>query len=153
MKLTAIHRDYPLVVPMLDFLSQFKSLIVLVRDEKDVAVKVEFESFCIYRSADETYALDLIPPFTEREHRHWLYETEDSPYLLDFRERNPHTDLPLKHFLILTLDTMVDVIAADRPRVSRRTDHIRGWSLRPGETAALPDRDINALLLWSGPRT
>jgi hypothetical protein len=149
-KLTAIGTDFPLALPFLDLLSQFKSLMVLVRDEND-AVKVEFETFCIYRSINESYALDLIPPTAARDQRHWLYETDASPYLIDFRERNGHAAFPVKHYLIMTLDSIVDVISFEGPKVSRRTDRIRGWSLRPGEVVNLPGKDISELLLWSGP--
>jgi hypothetical protein len=121
MGLTPLHREYELVYPRLELLTQSKSLVVLLRDEKDVHLKIEFQQFCAYRSADETYSLDMTSPLAgPRTEYHWLYETEDSEFLRQFRERNPHTgpNLDVKHFLIPTLDSIIDVIAAEPPVVS-----------------------------------
>jgi hypothetical protein len=149
MSLIPIHEEYQLVFPTFDFLTQFRSLIILIRDQNGVAIKVEFKHFCAYRSADDSYSLDLRAPSAVPGHYHWLYETEDSEFLIHFREWNENTGpgLDLKHFRIVTVGSVIDIVAAEGPIVSRRTDRIKGWSLRPGETPALPEKDIKELLL------
>lgn len=120
MSLSALHIEYQLLYPRLELLTQSKSLSIVLRGEKDVRIRVEFEHFCAYRSADETYSLDATSPLLgPRNDYHWLYRTEDSEFLTHFRERNPHTgpNLDVKHFYVLTLDSVIDVIAADSPNV------------------------------------
>lgn len=116
MSLTALHREYQLAFPKLELLTQSGSLIIFLCAQGNTRVRLTFQHFCAYRSRNETYSLDATSPLAGlRGNYHWLYVTEDSEFLLQFRERNRHTgpNLDVKHFLILTLDDIIDVVATD----------------------------------------
>lgn len=83
---------------------------------------------------------DLASRLTASENRgHWLYEVEESPLLRDFMQRNPHVDphRDVKHYLVFASSDVIDVISAEEPIVSARTDSVRGW-IRPGEKRSAP---------------
>ena len=149
MNLIPIHEEYQLVYPVLDLLTEFKSLIILIRDQSNVAVKVEFRHFCAYRSSDDSYSFDDTSPSAKPSRYHWIYDAEDSDFLIRFRKWNenwgPGPDL--RHFRIVTLSNVIDVVGAHYPIVSPRTDHIRVNSPNLGEIASLPEGDIKDLLL------
>ncbi len=127
--LTALNTEYELTEPELDELRQFRSLVILIRDQKDVGIRIEFKRFCAYRFTHESYSLDMTAPFADRYYRHWLYETQTSEFFRNFRQRNPHVNpnWRLRHFLILMSSDVIDVIGMDQPEVSLRTDDIKGW--------------------------
>ena len=149
MNLIPIREEYQLVYPILDLLTRFRSLIILIRDQSGVAIKVEFKHFCAYRSADDSYSFGPMSPSAVPSHYHGLYDAEDSDFLIHFRKWNENTGpgLDLRHFRIVTLGSVIDVVGADYPIVSPRTDRIIGWSLGPGEIGSLPEGDIKDVLL------
>jgi hypothetical protein len=59
--------------------------------------------------------------------------------LRDFMGRNPHVNphWDVKHYLVVASNDVIDVISAERPIISARTDSVRGW-IRPGEKRSAP---------------
>jgi hypothetical protein len=147
--LTPLHVHLELDRPEIDLVSQFRSLIVLLRDEQNVGVMIEFKTFYMYRSRDEANFIDEDAPRGPRSNYHWMYETSDSQCLENFKRRNQHLGLgsEVRHFIIATPNDIIDVIAYHPPEVSKRKDSIRGWTLRPEESANLPHADIQRILL------
>jgi|HubBroStandDraft_6_1064221.scaffolds.fasta_scaffold998349_1 hypothetical protein len=133
---TPLHTEIRLEHPGLDEVREFTSLIVRIRDENDVGINVEFQQALLYSKTDETYALDSLNEiFGSGGSDHWLYEVDRSRVLEDFKRRNPHHMGPHwnpRHYLVITDDEVIDVIALELPTISKRTDKIRGW-IRPGE--------------------
>jgi hypothetical protein len=127
-----LHTEIELQRPLLDELREFTSLIVRIRDENDVGINIEFRSTMLYSKSRGSYARDLEPLWASG---HWLYDISNSKLLEDFQRRNPHLHplWDLRHYVIVTDDEIINVIAAEPPIVSPRTDNIRGW-IRPGET-------------------
>jgi hypothetical protein len=122
--------------PDIDEVRDFNSLVVRIRDRNDLGVNVDFRRVLLYSKTDESYALDTVNAlFKAKANGHWLYEIGESQVLDDFKERNPHIhpDWALKHYLIVTDNDIINVVAIESPTVSNRTENIRGW-LRPGET-------------------
>ncbi len=134
MKVTPLHPEITLEHPDIDEVRDFTSLVVRIRDQNDKGINVDFERSLIYRKTDERYALDH-DVLVGRRVSHWLYETDGSEFLEDFKKRNPHIHprWDPRHYLVVTDNDVIDVIAIKPPIVSVRTDNIRGW-IRPGET-------------------
>ena len=78
---------------------------------------------------------DLASKLIASENRgHWLYDVRESPLLRDFLDRNPHVNpsWDIRHYLVVASNDVIDVISAEQPIISARTDSVRGW-IRPGE--------------------
>lgn len=135
MTVTPLHPEIVLEHPDIDEVRDFTSLIVRIRDKNDKGINVDFESYLIYRKTDESWALDHEAFVGDGVNGHWLYEIEGSEFLKNFKKRNPqlnpHWDL--RHYLVVTDNDVIDVIAIKPPTVSVRSDNIRGW-IRLGET-------------------
>ncbi len=136
--LTPVYTDIVLRRPYIDDLRDFGSLVVRIRGEHDNGINIEFHKYLIYRKMNESWAIDTTTLLCERipvgERFHWLYETRESDFLGRFKEANQHrpSHWDMKHFIIVTGDDLVEVIATDPPEISERTDTIRGW-IGPGE--------------------
>ena len=133
MTATPLRPEIVLEHPDVDEVRDFTSLTVRIRDENDKGINIDFDRYLIYRKMDETWTLDH-DTLLARSGKHWLYEIDGSEFLEDFKKRNPHADpRGLRHYLIVTDNDVIDVIANKPPTVSVRSDNIRGW-IRPGET-------------------
>jgi hypothetical protein len=133
---TPLHTEIVLAHPDVDEVRDFSSLIVRIRDENDVGINVDFERYLIYRKTDESFALDDVNALVGSGIiGHWLYEKDKSEFLEEFKKRNPHINpnWDLRHYLVVTDNDVIDVIALKPPTVWVRSDNIRRW-IRPGET-------------------
>lgn len=136
--LTPVYTEVILDRPFIDELRDFGSLVVRIRGKQDGGINIEFHNYLIYRKMNETWAIDTITLLCQRipvrERFHWLYETRESDFLARFKDANQHrpSHWQLKHFIIVTGNDLVEIIAQDRPEISERTDTIRGW-IGPGE--------------------
>jgi hypothetical protein len=137
MRFVRLYPEIALTHPDLDEVRDFTSLVIRVRDEADVGFNIEFCSYLLYSRTHESYffTCDVADELFQSEDRgHWLYEVKESPLLQHFKARNahinPHWDF--RHYLVVVDDDVIDVIAAEQPQISERTDNVRGW-IRPGE--------------------
>lgn len=138
-----LHSEIRLADPEFDEVCDFTSLLIRLRDSADRGVNVEFTSYLSYSKEDESFfsvGRDLASKLIASENRgHWLYEVEESPLLRDFLARNPHVNpnWDVKHYLVVASNDVIDVISAEQPIISARTDSVRGW-IRPGEKRSAP---------------
>jgi hypothetical protein len=135
MRFVPLHPEITLAHPDLDEVRDFTSLVIRVRDEADVGLNIEFGSYLQYIKTHESYFFsDVATELSRSENSgHWLYEVQESPLLQDFMARNPHVNpWDLRHYLVVVDSDVMDVIAAEEPIISERTDSVRGW-IRPGE--------------------
>jgi hypothetical protein len=136
--LTPVYIEIILDRPFIDELRDFGSLVVRIRGKQHSGINIEFHNYLIYRKMDESWAIDTTTLLCERipvsERFHWLYETRESEFLASFEEANQHrpSHWKLRHFIVVTGNDLVEVIAGDPPEISERTDTIRGW-IGPGE--------------------
>jgi hypothetical protein len=115
----ALHREIALIEPWLDDIRLFKGLLIRIRDKTNLVINIEFPRLLAYRFAEENYALDAVPVFSSRREFHWLYEAKNSEFLAQFCDFNPHLNpnWDLKHYVIITLNEISDVIAFDQPQI------------------------------------
>ena len=105
----------------------------------DKGVNIEFPSYLVVHQrrmkASSSIGRDLASKLIASENRgHWLYDVRESPLLRDFLDRNPHVNpsWDIRHYLVVASNDVIDVISAEQPIISARTDSVRGW-IRPGE--------------------
>jgi len=137
MRFVRLHPEIALTHPDFDEVRDFTSLVIRVRDEAGVSFNIEFRRDLFYSKTDECYFFtrDVATELSQSENSvHWLYEVQESPLLQDFKARNPHINpnWDLRHYLVVVDNEVMDVIAAEQPSISGRTDSVRGW-IRPGE--------------------
>lgn len=134
--LTPLHREIVQEDTDIDELRDFTSLVIKIRDRNDFGINIEFERYLLYSKSDETWAGDTLKAMREAAGvpLHWLYLVEESNFLERFKERNPHlhSEWDVKHYVVVTSNDVIDVIAVKPPKVSIRSDNVRGW-IRPGE--------------------
>jgi hypothetical protein len=137
-----LHPEITLTNPNVDEVCDFTSLLIRIRDRSDRGVNIEFPSYLSYSKSDESFFFmrDLASKLIASENRgHWLYDVQESPLLRDFMARNPHVNpnWDARHYLVVTDNDVIDVIAWEQPIISERTDSVRGW-IRPGEERSAP---------------
>jgi hypothetical protein len=142
-RIVRLHPEITLTTPEFDEVCDFTSLLIRLRDCADKGVNVEFPSYLSYSKSDESFfsiGRDLASKLIASENRgHWFYDVRESPLLRDFLERNPHVNpsWDVRHYLVVASNDVIDVISAEQPIISTRTDSVRGW-IRPGEKRSAP---------------
>jgi len=110
----------PDVVDLIDA----NGLRVRLKGDTGRRVLVEFKRYQVFRKRDESFAgktiellVDAIKP---KRGFHWLYELHHSEFLSWFDEETLGVVAgpELRHFMMVTADDIIDVIATELPAVS-----------------------------------
>ena len=99
-------------------------LRILIHSTKcDQQLEVVFDTDSAYRKTDETFRLNLINQLSEKYgdefYVKWsFFKIENSNYMKWLSEQsNGYTgDLKLKHFVIMGIDSIVDIVAYEEPK-------------------------------------
>jgi hypothetical protein len=123
----ALRTDIALVRPDTDELNDSGALILRLTGSDSQKVALEFSSYHAYRKRDESFANRTLSLLTESVKPsigfHWLYELQTSEFLAWFHEETLgiYADLDLRHYMVLTISDIVDIIATQPPDVSFRS--------------------------------
>jgi hypothetical protein len=118
--LIALRPEISLNEAWLDELRLLEGLLIRISDKNKIRLELRLRSFLACRQADESWTLDKEPAINGRTDFHWLYEARNSEFLLKFRENNPqmNPNWNPKHYLIVTVSTITDIIAVIEPEMS-----------------------------------
>ena len=118
--LIALRPEISLNDAWLDELRLLEGLLIRISDKNNVRLQLRLPRFLACRSADESFVLDRQPAINARTDFHWFYEARDSEFLVRFREHNPYMNPHWnpKHYLIVTVSTITDIIAVIEPDIS-----------------------------------
>jgi hypothetical protein len=97
-------------------------LEIVLLDEKKEKVIVRFDDFVAYRKLDEGDAFNILHEIsTTSTLGHTLYLVDGSQFLEWFSGESQHVRdrQGLKHFCLITLNSVVDVIAFNEPKVQQ----------------------------------
>jgi hypothetical protein len=103
-------------------------LTLELEDEKSGRIDIRFDSYFAYRKMDEGDFLTTIQDVTsQRQSIATLYEVRNSSFLEWFNKESEgvRADQSLKHFAVLCLNDIVDVIALEPPEIRNRTQLLR----------------------------
>ncbi len=111
-----------------DSISKFpKGLKIILSEENDRSKKVNiiFEnSICAYRSTNESFTLQILDTLGEKYgknfYAHWtFFKIINSSYIQWILQESHHVTntMPLTHFAIFTLDSLIDIVATYEPKI------------------------------------
>jgi hypothetical protein len=128
-RMTPLRREVEIYDPEIcELIDKDVVLSINLEGSHDKKVSVVFSVYQAYRKRDESFASRTLSAISEAatppEGFHWIYELSESEFLTWFKhETNGLFDrssekLNLRHYMILTISDIVDVIATIPPVIS-----------------------------------